>query len=157
MVPSITRNSFDPKIEMMNVTKLAITSPNGRIIAAKARIARNNEDRSADLVFVDARAIRDQTDQRNQGAKSDEETGEKPRRGAGTECKSALPGKLARGPDGKDGHRDEDQTTPEIAGAADRKTKSPPLGGRADAFGHVPSRSPALYRGTSHPSVQPFS
>src|SRR5262249_24751655 len=68
--------------------------------------------------------------------------GEKARRGAGYECKSALSRKIARGPDRKDRHCDQNQPTPEITRTSDRKTKAPPLWGRTDAFGHVPSRQP---------------
>src|SRR5262249_41078656 len=102
----------------------------------------DDEHRPANLVFLDPRPVGDEADQRDQSAKSNEKPGEKPRRGAGAECKSTLSRKVARGPDREDRHCDQNQTTPEIARTSDRKTKAPPLWGRTDAFGHVPSRQP---------------
>src|SRR4029077_17758222 len=108
----------------------------------EAEDRRDDQNRPANLVFLDAGSVGHETDQRDQSTKYDEKAGEQSRRSARTECKSPLTGKVPRRPNGKDRHRDQNQTTPEIPRTADRKTKAPPLWGRTDAFGHVPSRQP---------------
>ena len=59
---------------------------------------RDDQNRPANLVFLDAGSVGDETDQRDQRTKYDEETGEKSRRSARTECKSPLTGKVAATP-----------------------------------------------------------